>query len=465
MQINMKFKKILFSLSIFLVINSAYPASLLEIYQQALQADPRIHEAEARHLASLEIAPQARSALLPQIQFRGSLDNSNNSGLRIIEQTFDQDSNSNNWGISLRQSIFRWDQIINLRRSDKLVTKAEAIREAAQQDLIMRVAKRYFDILASEDQLTSMQTNSEAISRQLEQAKKRFDVGLIAVTDVQESQAAYDQSIANVISAKRRLATARESLREITGQYVKRLNAPDEKFPLIKPTPNNEEGWVKLSLSQNPNLIASRLNEKLARDEISYRRNGYYPSVELVVSKNESSSEGDVSVGNNINIFDNTNISDQISLQFILPIFSGGYNTSRVREAIYLYRASRQELQRITRETERQTRDAYLGVISEMSRVKALKQAVASSQTALLATQAGYDVGTRTIIEVLNSQFSLSTAITNFYQSRYNYIINALQLKQSAGILQVQDLEIIDQWLTKRVSPEELEVKRRDAPN
>jgi outer membrane protein len=122
-------------------------------------------------------------------------------------------------------------------------------------------------------------------------------------------------------------------------------------------------------------------------------------------------------------------------------------------------------LQRITRETERQTRDAYLGVISEISRVKALKQAVSSSQTALLATQAGYDVGTRTIIEVLNSQFSLSTATTNFYQSRYNYVINALQLKQSAGILQVQDLEIIDNWLTKRVSPEELEVKRLEIPN
>lgn len=443
-----------------MIASPAYPASLLEIYQQALQADPKIHEAEAKHLASLEAIPQARSVLMPQIQFRGSLDDSNNQGLRIIEQTFDQNSNSKNWGISLSQSIFRWDQIVNLKRAEKKVAKAEAIREAAQQDLIIRVTQRYLDILSSEDQLTSLQTNSEAIARQLEQAKNKFDVGMIAITDVQESQAAYDQSVANIISAKRVLATARESMREITGQYIKELNAPDKNFPLLEPTPNSEESWVNLSLRQNLNLIASRLDERLARDEISFRRNGYYPSLELVVNKNSSASKGDVLAGNNINIFDNTNISDQISLQFTLPIFSGGYNTSRVREAIYLHRASREQLQRITRETERKTRDAYLGVNSEMSRVKALNQAVESSQMALQATQLGYEVGTRTIVEVLNSQFSLYNAITNFYQSRYSYIMNALKLKQSAGILQIQDLEMIDKWLSERATPEDAQAQR-----
>ena len=138
-----------------------------------------------------------------------------------------------------------------------------------------------------------------------------------------------------------------------------------------------------------------------------------------------------------------------------MPLFAGGRTTSRVREAVYLHRASREQLQRVTRETERQARDAYLGVLSEISRVRALQQAVASSRTALQATQAGYDVGTRTIVEVLNSQFALYAAITNFYQSRYDYIINALRLKQAAGTLQVQDLEQIDKWLRDRPTPEE----------
>ena len=147
--------------------------------------------------------------------------------------------------------------------------------------------------------------------------------------------------------------------------------------------------------------------------------------------------------------------SDSVRVQFSLPIFAGGGTSSRVREAVYLHRASRDQLQRVTRETERQSRDAYLGVLAEESRVKALEQAVASSRTALEATQAGFDVGTRTIVDVLNSQFSLYAAITNYYQSRYDYILNALRLKQAAGTLQVQDLEEIDQWLTERQTPEE----------
>ena len=363
--------------------------------------------------------------------------------------------------MGLRQTIFRWDQIVGLRRADKTVAKAEAQREAAQQDLIIRVAQRYFEVLAAEDRLTSIGANRRAIARQLDQAKQRFEVGLIAITDVQESQAAYDQSTADEIGAKRSLATAREFLREITGEYVARLDAPSDEFPLLEPSPNNQASWVDKSLGQNLNLVASRLDERLARDEISFRRNGYYPSVDLVLNTGESTREGDVisSItgvpGSTTSVIDTTGDRDSISIQLTVPLFAGGGNNSRVREAVYLHRASRDQLQRVTRETERQARDAYLGVISEISRVKALDQAVSSSRTALEATQAGYEVGTRTIVEVLNSQFSLYVAITNFYQSRYEYIMNALRLKQAAGTLQVQDLEQIDQWLKDRPTPEQ----------
>ena len=454
-----------------LVVSAPVQASsLLEIYQQALQGDPQIHEAEARRLAALEAKPQARGVLLPQISASAdwsqtNVEGANFSFINNTTTTFDSDRSDTNWGVTLRQSLFRWDQIVNLKRADKTVARAEAVREAAQQDLIVRVAQRYFDVLAAEDRLTSINANREAIARQLEQAKQRFEVGLIAITDVQESQAAYDQAVADEIGAKRSLASSREFLREITGEYTSELNAPADDFPLLDPE-NSEASWVDLSLEQNLNLVASRLDERLARDEISFRRNGHYPSLELTLRTNENTSDGTVFssnplFGDSTNFPDDTSSMNSVSVQFTMPLFAGGGTSSRVKEAVYLHRASREQLQRVTRETERQARDAYLGVLSEISRVKALQQAVASSRTALQATQAGYEVGTRTIVEVLNSQFSLYAAITNFYQSRYEYIMNALRLKQAAGALQVQDLEQIDQWLKDRPSPEEAAATRQ----
>ena len=460
---------LLIALSSIVFSGPASAATLLEIYQQALQSDPQIHEAEARRLAALEAKPQARGVLLPQIEATGDWNDTDVSGssfsfINNETTTFDQSSTNTSWSVRLRQSLFRWDQLVNLKRADKSVTRAEAVREAAQQDLIVRVAQRYFDVLAAEDRLTSINANREAIARQLEQAKQRFEVGLIAITDVQESQAAYDQSVADEIGAKRTLATARELMREITGEYESEFAAPAEDFPLINPE-NNEASWVELSLAQNLNLVASRIDEQLARDEIAFRKTGHYPSIDLVVSTGETTAEGDVfassSLGSGTSVFDDTSTRDMVAVQFTVPLFAGGGTSSRVREAVYLHRASREQLQRVTRETERQARDAYLGVLSEISRVRALEQAVASSRTALQATQAGYEVGTRTIVEVLNSQFSLYVAITNYYQSRYDYIMNAIRLKQAAGTLQIQDLETIDRWLKDRPSPEEAAAARQ----
>ena len=439
-------------------------ASLLEVYQQALQSDPALQEANARRMAALEAEPQARGALFPQIDLNGDWTTSDSSGTSIGEDdegnvgAFNSKSEreTTQWQFSLRQTLFRWDQIVGLRRADKLVARAEADHEAAQQDLIVRVAQRYFDVLAAEDRLTSIHADRQAISRSLEQAKQRFEVGLIAITDVQESQAAYDQAVAAEINAKRSLATARNFLREITGEYVDELSAPGEDFPLQSPTPADEASWVDLSLSQNLNLVSSRLDEELARDEIAFRRTGHYPSIELVASTGEFDTTADRSInGSPFFPADTDGRSDSIGVQFNLPIFRGGTTSSRVREAVYLHTASTQQLQRVTRETERQARDAYLGVLSEMSRVTALQQAVASSRTALEATEAGFDVGTRTIVDVLNSQFSLYASITNYYQSRYDYVLNVLALKQAAGNLQVQDLENIDRWLRDRPTPEE----------
>jgi len=480
------FNTLILTLCLLAVPGIGQTASLLEVYQQALQSDPRIHEAEARRLAALEAEPQARGVLLPQIDFSGDWTSADSDGLStdfgfvpnpnapdpanpdLILTTVQFPSvtreETQRWQLRLVQTLFRWDQIVGMRRADKIVAKAEADREAAQQDLVVRVGQTYFNVLGAEDRLTSLHANRQAIARQLEQAKQRFEVGLIAITDVQESQAAYDQAVADEIGAKRSLATAREYLREITGEYVGALSAPGDEFPMQTPDPASERDWVDLALSQNLALVSSRLDEKLARDEISSRRGGHYPTIDLVASSADSDSDRDLRIPDPNDPtgvdqiwapIDGNSRRDSIGIQFRVPLFSGGSTSSRVREAVYLHRASREQLQRVTRETERQTRDAYLGVLSEMSRVEALEQAMTSSRTALEATQAGFDVGTRTIVDVLDSQFALYRAITLFYQARYDYLMNVLRLKQAAGNLQIQDLEKIDQWLTERPTPEE----------
>jgi outer membrane protein len=468
-------KVLLITTGLFAATSPGHAATLLEIYQQALQSDPRIHEAEARRLAALEAEPQARGVLLPQIDFGADWTRSESSGSGVQNTVVEQPEGSGNfvvvpfsfqtevddettrWQFNLRQTLFRWDQIVGLRRADKIVARAEADREAAQQDLIVRVTEAYFNVLGAEDRLLAIHADRLAIARQLEQAKQRFEVGLIAITDVQESQAAYDQSVANEIAAKRSLATARYLLSEITGSFIRDLAAPVENVPLRNPDPASEQAWLDLAMSQNLALVSSRLDEALARDEISFRRNGHYPTIDLVANVGSTDSEQDQDTFNGFGPLpaDSDFRRDSIGIQFNLPIFSGGTTSSRVKEAVYLHRAAREQLQRVTRETDRQTRDSYLGVLAEISRVQALQQAVASARTALDATQAGFDVGTRTIVDVLLSQRNLYQSITNYYQARYDYLLNFMRLKQAAGTLQVQDLENLEPFLVPRKPPED----------
>jgi outer membrane protein len=471
----MTFKAILITAAMLAASMPGQAATLLEIYQQALQSDPRIHEAEARRLAALEAEPQARGVLFPQIGFSADWTKSESSGSGIQNTVIEQPDGSGNfvvvpfsfqtevedettrWNFNLRQTLFRWDQIVGLRQADKVVARAEADREAAQQDLIVRVTEAYFNVLGAEDRLLAIHADRNAIARQLEQAKQRFEVGLIAITDVQESQAAYDQAVASEIAAKRSLATARYLLQEITGSFIRDLAAPTENLPLRTPDPASEQAWLDLAMAQNLALVSSRLDEALARDEISFRRNGHYPTVDLVANVGSTDSEQDQDTFNGFGALpaDSNFDRDSIGIQFTLPIFSGGTTSSRVKEAIYLHRAAREQLQRVTRETDRQTRDSYLGVLVEISRVQALEQAVASARTALDATKAGFDVGTRTIVDVLISQRNLYQSITNYYQARYDYLLNVMRLKQAAGTLQVQDLENLEPFLVARKPPED----------
>jgi outer membrane protein len=435
-------------------------ADLLEVYERAVQSDPLIREAEANRLAARESRPRARSALLPQIGASGTLAQRESDGSQtFLTQVLNQppqinttnqevDADITQYQLQLTQTVFRWDQWKTLKQSSSQVAQAEANYAAAQQDLMLRAAQRYFDVLAAEDTLQSVSTARDAIARQLEQAEKRFEVGLIAITDVQEAKAAYDNATAVVIQSKRNLATAHELLRELTGDPFHSLAKLSESMPLKTPDPQNEDEWVKTAMEQNLALTASRLAAEIARDNVSIRRAGHFPSLDLVAT--HTGYDADVTQINDgvEGPADSDNTEDQISLQLNFPIYAGGGVQSSVREAVYLHRAARERLERTARETERQTRDSYLGVLSEMSRVQALKQALESSRTALQATEAGYEVGTRTTVDVLDARRRLAEAETNYARSRYDYLINVVRLKLAAGILKADDVVAINQWLT-----------------
>lgn len=450
--------------------SSAQAADLIEVYQRALQNDPLIREADANRLASRESKPQALAALLPQLSATGSYskideDSSRttlfadpaipNSPLvpRAISSVSDIDAQQ--YDIELRQTLFRWDQWSALKRADAEVAQAEADYLAAQQDLIQRTAQRYFDVLAAQDTVDAAEATLEAFSRQLEQADKRFEVGLIAITDVQEARAAHDQAAAAVIQAKRALATSRELLRELTGEPFDSLSTPIEDLPLKSPNPENEEQWVTAALEQNLSVISARLATDIAKQDVRVARSGHFPTLDLVASRSDLDYEGGTVSRNALGIAtdspaDQTRGTDSIGIQVTVPIYSGGGTSSQVRQRVYLHRAARERLERANRETERATRDAYLGVLSEMSRVKATKQALESSKTALQATEAGFEVGTRTTVDVLDARRRLFDAQTNYSRSRYDYLLNTLQLQLATGTLKKEDLDEINGYLRER---------------
>jgi outer membrane protein len=441
-------------------------AGLLDVYQRAMLNDPVVREAEATYLANSETKNQARAALLPGLTFTANRRNQFSDsiggfdvggGISSGDDRNISDSDADGWNLNLRQTLFNWGTFTQLKQADKVVARAETTYEAAKQDLLIRVAERYFNVLAAEDNVASAIAAREAIGRQLEQAQRRFEVGLIAITDVQQSQAGYDDSVAAEIEAQRQLATTHEFLREIIGEVITELASPQDELPLTPPDPANPEQWVQTAMQQNLTLVSSRLATEVALDDIQIQRGSRLPTLSLSAGYSESS-QGRLttSIGPPSPLCptgtctrDNLTRPDgrQWSIDLTFPLFTGGLNRSRIQQAVYQHRASTEALERVARQTERQTRDAYLGVISEIERVRANRRSVESNRTALRATQAGFEVGTQTAVDVLASQNSLRSAETRYSRSRYEYILNVLRLKQAAGTLAVVDVEEVDGWL------------------
>jgi outer membrane protein len=433
--------------------------SLIDVFEDALVNDPLLKEALANKEAISESRPQARSLLLPQINASGSYSDSDINGRSTFQQKtsigtvtnttgFLQESETTQWDVSIRQTIFDFGAWMNLKKANKTVAQAEIDYLAAEQQLMVRVATAYFNVLAAQDTLESEQAARQAIEKQLDQSRKRFDVGLIAITDVQEAQAAYDQSIANEITAKRNLATSKESLRAITNNYPSNLLKPDDGLPLIMPNPQSETDWVNTSLEQNLSFLSAQLGTEIARSEVKVQRSGHFPTIGVQAQKRDTNSDSFRSdSGGDFNPADTENINEGIGVQVNIPIFSGGQTSSRVRQAVARHRASKEKLERVGRETTRNARDSYLGVISGIATVKALQQSVKSSAIALQATEAGYEVGTRTTVDVLDARRRLYSSQRNLAISKYDYLKNIIQLKQAAGTLSKDDLIQINDWL------------------
>ena len=449
---------------------SAPAADLLAVYQRALQNDPQLREAEANRLATLEAKPQALSALLPQLAGSGVVSRERDSGSSTITQpltsppapvllqTYPFEGNINTtthkYGIDLKQNLFRWENWVALQRADAQVAQAEADYQAAQQDLMTRVAQRYFDVLAAQDDLEALKVALTSIQRQLDQAESRFQIGLIAITDVEEARAAHDSGAAAVIAAKRSLASTQELLREITGDAFDWLARPIEPFELANPDPINEDRWVDMALQQNLSLVSSRLAADIARENISSARGGHFPSLDLVGSRYKLTTNGVDTFTDGTPAGGTTLDQNQrtIGLQLTFPIYAGGMVSSQVRQAVSLHRAAKDRVERVARQTEHDARDSYLGVLSEISRVKALRRAVESNATSLRATESGYEAGTRTAVDVLQSRQLWVQAQTDYSRSRYDYMLNVLKLQQAAGTLSQQSLERINSLL-KDVPP------------
>ena len=435
------FKNVFCFFTICILSSAVSAADLVELFYQAQSSDPIYKQAIAAYDAATEAKPQARSQLLPQVRlnantFSHDQDISTNSAIGGAGSV---DFNTHGYSLDLTQPVFHYDRWLALQQADSVILQAQAQQDAALQDLIIRVADRYFDVLAAYDNLEFVRAEKSSLARQLEQATQRFEVGLSTITDVHEAQAGYDSSVANEILAENLIDNAKEALWETTGVYVDHLSPLSESMALVKPEPGNIDEWAEFSRENNLQVIAAKYQLEQARQEIKIQRAGHLPSLDIVANSGYHTSGGR---------FGGTQIhSNAIGLELSVPLYEGGLVSSQTREAQSLYTQALERLEQEYRASKRETREAYLGVISGISQVKALNQSVISNESALQATEAGFEVGTRTAVDVVAVQRSLSQAKRDYARARYEYVMNTLLLKQASGTLSPEDLHEINKWL------------------
>jgi outer membrane protein len=441
-------KPCLLLLAALLPLNAAQALDLLSIYDQAVQRDPQLRSAEANRNSVLENKPQSVARLLPKISIAGNI--ARNSVLSKFDKSSGTQSiiaggaNIGFWtsgaSVSLSQPIYHHDYWVQLGQADSQIAQAEANYEAEQQNLMLRTAQAYFDILRAQDEVEFAQANKQVIERKLEQAKARFDVGLIAITDVNEAQASFDQATADLFNKENELDNAHEALREILGEFNNKIDRLVEEIPLNRPDPSNMDEWDKRAQESNLTIIAAQNGVEIAKRKIDIQFAGHLPTLDLVGTAAFSDTTRPRGIGTE---------SQAVGMQLNIPLFQGGMVSSQVRQAGHDADAAAEQLDKQRRAVTRETKNAYRGILSSISQVTALKAAVISSQSALDASEAGFEVGTRTMVEVLADQTKLFDAKRNLARARYDYILNSLKLKKASSVLQRQDLELVNRWLRK----------------
>ncbi|EIJ41581.1 type I secretion outer membrane protein, TolC family [Beggiatoa alba B18LD] len=423
-----------------LIVPSAQAETLLDLYTLAKENDAQLKISESDRLIALEAKPQANASLLPQVTLGADVTESWNTENWMSGS--DTENTSAGYSVSLSYPLYRRDRQILLEQADTGVKVAEATYASQQQALIQRLASAYFNILNAEDNLRFTRGAREAFRRQLDQTQQRFDVGLIAITDVKEAQSGFDQAVADEITAQNTVDQSYETLREITGSYHKLLATLKSDTPLLPPDPQDIDAWTKTALEQNPQIIAQLAAIENARQEVERQRAGNLPTVDLTARHGYS----DIIRGDESNFSMSTSNSVGVSLSYSL--YEGGAIRSKIREAQQRYVQELDRLEQTRRSIQNQTHTNYLNVLSGISRVKASRQAVESALTALEAIETGFDVGTRTSVDVLNARRDLLDAQRNYSQARYQYVLSTVTLKQSAGLLRLEDLVAINEWLT-----------------
>jgi outer membrane protein len=440
----------LMSFAVAATAGSAWGADLLSIYREALGYDAQFASARSAVEAGRERLPQGRAGLLPTV---GVASNTTWNDLKYhlrstpsIDVPFKY--NSNGWTVSLSQPVFRWQNWVNYSQSELQVVQAEAQFVSAQQDLINRVAQAYFDVLLAQETLATTQAQKAAIAEQLESAKRNFEVGTATITDTDEAQSRHDLAVAQEIAAQNDLLVKRHALGMIVGADHASLKALRSNVQISRPQPDAIEKWVESAETDNPAVVVFKAGAEIAALEADKQRAGHYPTLDLVATRGRNSQTNSLSMANPGSVLpgNDSNVTT-VGVQLAIPIFAGGAVVSRTRETVALREKARSDLDNARRTAALQARQAYLGVTSGLSQVKAYEAALVSSKSALESNKLGYEVGVRINIDVLNAQSQLFDTRQKLAKARLDTLSSQLKLKAAVGTLTEDDLAAINALL------------------
>lgn len=426
---------------------------LVNVYQEAVNNNADLAAARAEYAARKEIVPQARAGLLPNLSAGADI---NNTRTQIDRPAMAATRSGNVYQATLSQPIFRADRWFQLQAAEAVNEQAALELSATEQNLILQSAVDYFSVLRAQDTLASTKAEEAAFKRQLDQAQERFDVGLSDKTDMLQSQASYDTSRANRIIARRQVEDAFQALTTLTNRDYNAIEGIVHTLPVLAPTPNDAKAWVDTASQQNLNLLASNYAVSAAEETLRQRKAGHAPTLDAIASYKRGDNDA---LG-----FSNPNFTGQnyggnveersIGVELNIPIYSGGLTSSQVREAYAQLNQSEQHREALRRQVVENTRNLHRAVNTDVEQVQARKQSIISNQSAVEATEVGYQVGTRNIVDVLDAQRQLYSSVREYNNTRYDYIIDNLRLKQAAGTLSPSDLQDLSRYLKADYNPD-----------